>query len=297
MRSQMSCAILCGTIQTHQAIGGTIALALTSTFSGETCMATEDPTASVPDFPEESPSQKHRGRIGSFASRTHCLAGHPYDEANTYRKPDGSRRCRICHTAREAARRKQSPIDWHVHEQRNCPECGARFVSVNSVHIYCTIACSAASRRLTDADFWARVDKDSDPNGCWLFTGFVGKGSINYGNFQHSGAHRYAYQLYYPDDILTADDHICHTCDNPPCVRKEHLFKGTALLNMQDRDAKGRTLPGRKKLTPSAVQAFREAYARGDVTQYTLAERYGISQRHASRILSDAHAKRHKEQL
>lgn len=29
-------------------------------------------------------------------SKTHCPAGHAYDEANTYRTPDGRRRCRTC---------------------------------------------------------------------------------------------------------------------------------------------------------------------------------------------------------
>jgi hypothetical protein len=28
--------------------------------------------------------------------KTHCPAGHPYDEANTYRTPTGSRMCRTC---------------------------------------------------------------------------------------------------------------------------------------------------------------------------------------------------------
>lgn len=30
------------------------------------------------------------------ASKTHCPAGHPYDEANTYHHPAGDRRCRTC---------------------------------------------------------------------------------------------------------------------------------------------------------------------------------------------------------
>jgi hypothetical protein len=38
-----------------------------------------------------------------FSSKTHCPAGHPYDADNTYRRPSGHRRCRIC--KREADRR------------------------------------------------------------------------------------------------------------------------------------------------------------------------------------------------
>lgn len=37
------------------------------------------------------------------ASWTHCLSGHPFDEVNTARRSDGTRRCRAC--AREATAR------------------------------------------------------------------------------------------------------------------------------------------------------------------------------------------------
>lgn len=42
-----------------------------------------------------------------FATRTHCPAGHAYDEANTYRKPrTGWRRCRTCDRDQARARAK-----------------------------------------------------------------------------------------------------------------------------------------------------------------------------------------------
>lgn len=41
-----------------------------------------------------------------FAGTTHCPAGHPYDEANTYRDGRG-RRCRECHRVVEANRRRK----------------------------------------------------------------------------------------------------------------------------------------------------------------------------------------------
>lgn len=44
-----------------------------------------------------------KARAASLAKRraqTHCKRGHPFDEANTYRPPNGNHRvCRICHTA------------------------------------------------------------------------------------------------------------------------------------------------------------------------------------------------------
>lgn len=39
-----------------------------------------------------------RGRSAESA-KTHCPQGHPYDEANTYLSPQGSRVCRACHRA------------------------------------------------------------------------------------------------------------------------------------------------------------------------------------------------------
>jgi hypothetical protein len=42
-----------------------------------------------------------RGRSFSAtnATKTHCPQGHPYDEVNTYVKPNGNRNCRKCHNA------------------------------------------------------------------------------------------------------------------------------------------------------------------------------------------------------
>ncbi|MFF5891228.1 NUMOD4 motif-containing HNH endonuclease [Streptomyces globisporus] len=37
--------------------------------------------------------------------KTQCRAGHPYDEVNTYTRPDGRRLCRACHRERTRDRR------------------------------------------------------------------------------------------------------------------------------------------------------------------------------------------------
>jgi len=46
------------------------------------------------------------------AAKTHCPKGHEYTEENTYRYPDGRRRCRTCNRdeAREYQRRKRTSV-------------------------------------------------------------------------------------------------------------------------------------------------------------------------------------------
>ena len=44
---------------------------------------------------------RRRGYRGWQSFKTHCVRGHAFDEANTYRTPDGRRMCRTCNKSRE----------------------------------------------------------------------------------------------------------------------------------------------------------------------------------------------------
>lgn len=83
-------------------------------------------------------------------------------------------------------------------------------------------------------------------NGCWEFFGskaYCGYGRVSYFvNGQkiqgHISAHRLSYLLdrgSIPEGLF-----ICHHCDNPRCVRPDHLFAGTPKDNVQDMLRKGR---------------------------------------------------------
>ena len=55
-------------------------------------------------------------------------------------------------------------------------------------------------------------------------------------------AHRMAWELEHGP--IPGDLWVLHRCDNPPCVRLDHLFLGTHADNMADKVAKGRQARG-----------------------------------------------------
>ena len=77
-----------------------------------------------------------------------------------------------------------------------------------------------------------------------------------------------------------------HRCDNPACVRPDHLFLGTAADNTHDMMAKGRH--GWMAYPPSIREAVRDRYAEGRMTQRQIAQEFGVSKGSVSNWLKDA---------
>jgi hypothetical protein len=136
--------------------------------------------------------------------------------------------------------------------------------------------------------FWEKVDKS---DGCWLWTGATsdrGYGSVNTGG-RHGptrSTHRVAWELTHgpiPKGMV-----VCHSCDNPPCVRPDHLFLGTQRANLRDAAAKNRTMRGEDhvfhRLTEAQVLAIRRRHAEG-TSQADLAREYGLHHQHVRNIV------------
>ena len=162
--------------------------------------------------------------------------------------------------------------------------------------------------------FWSKVDVHGPVHPtlgtpCWVWR--CGRVTTGYGLFKVGGhpgttylAHRFAWENVcgqIPNGLF-----VLHACDNPSCVRPDHLFLGTHADNSADMVRKGRQAKisrpapwaaGRNhwssrqpnsvlrgsvnpasKLTEQDVMTIRSIYTAGDTSQQMLADRYGVSQ-------------------
>lgn len=114
----------------------------------------------------------------------------------------------------------------------------------------------------------------------WLGrTDACGYGLIDWQGKGHR-THRLAYEMHHGP--ISGGLIVCHRCDNPPCMRLDHLFLGTDADNSQDRDRKGRQVAppgmgnGNAVLTDADVRAIRAAHAAGR-SQQSLSEEYRVT--------------------
>jgi hypothetical protein len=103
-----------------------------------------------------------------------------------------------------------------------------------------------ANLSLITSRFMSMVDVIDDADSCWNWKGFITPSG--HGQFwmpsplvtrcaRHSGrdirASRAAWILAHGP--IETTDYICHTCNNPRCVRLSHLYKGTHQTNQADK--------------------------------------------------------------
>lgn len=176
-----------------------------------------------------------------------------------------------------------------------CVNCGQSFSRPPYRQwLYCGRACALeriARNRSTPVEkrFWPKVDK-TDGHGpagdCWIWTAstdIYGYGIVGVGG-RNKGAHRASWEIH--NGPIPEGLKVLHHCDNPPCVRPNHLFLGTQKDNMDDMNAKGRRGKGPAKLTVAQALEIRQLYATGKFSCYRLSLRYGVCRSAVSHVVN-----------
>lgn len=142
----------------------------------------------------------------------------------------------------------------------------------------------------TPARFWSKVRVGP---ACWVWIG--SRDENNYGRLNNCleprvpvHAQRVSWMLHYGP--IPSRKFVLHRCDNPCCVRPDHLFIGDASVNMADCASKGRTgnhageASGRSKLTDNDVRYIRSLA--GQATTVDLGVKFGVHSSQISRIIN-----------
>jgi hypothetical protein len=142
--------------------------------------------------------------------------------------------------------------------------------------------------RTSEDRFWAKVEKTE---GCWLWKG--ARSANGYGTVWHKGkcyaAHRLSWVFAHGAEPTT--EVIRHSCDNPSCVRPDHLVPGTQADNVHDMIDRGRqvVVKGERvalaKLTNAQVRVLKRAKRLGLALQ-ELSVLVGLSEINVRHALS-----------
>lgn len=103
---------------------------------------------------------------------------------------------------------------------------------------------------------------------CWEWMG--AKNRKGYGQYRLDRklhiASRYAYELF--NGPIPTGMQVCHSCDNPSCVRHSHLFLGTNQANQLDSVSKSRHVSTKKTHCPSGHEYTPEnTYLRKNINE------------------------------
>lgn len=138
--------------------------------------------------------------------------------------------------------------------------------------------------------FWHHVHKTKD---CWIWTASKSKSGYGKTSYHENNklksieTHRASWEIEY--GLIPRGICVLHRCDEPGCVNPKHLFLGTSLDNVRDRDLKNRQMKGEKnhlsKLTNKKVRIVRKMAERGNFTHQKIADKFGVTQATISKVI------------
>lgn len=127
--------------------------------------------------------------------------------------------------------------------------------------------------------FWEKV-YPCPVTGCWLW-GAAQHSVLPYGLWRRDGKNERAHvSIFLADggELTVQSPNVLHSCDQPPCVRREHLRAGSQADNVQDLIDRDRGNLGRRtRLNVADIVQIRERYAANEPAS-ELASEFGITQ-------------------
>lgn len=133
------------------------------------------------------------------------------------------------------------------------------------------------------------MERMVEEDGHWIWIGDISPNGyprmtvrLQKGKWKVHYAHRLMYWL---DNDLPDELHVCHTCDIPICINPTHLFLGTDQDNHTDKTNKGRQSKGEThgghKLTDEIVIGLRDGSLK---PSYKLSRELNVSPSHLYRV-------------
>ncbi len=129
--------------------------------------------------------------------------------------------------------------------------------------------------------FWRKADKQGE-NDCWEWQGarLSGNAKCRYGSMSVGKAsegkiyaHRLSWEIH--NGEIPNLKSVLHKCDNTICVNPNHLYLGTAVDNMRDRDTRGRN--GVALLSLSDITEMKRLYKTHKIAFSELGTLFGVS--------------------
>lgn len=179
---------------------------------------------------------------------------------------------------------------------KRCETCGKEFEVANRREKsarFCSLPCrdiTVSKERWEGREtrFWSNVYKT---DGCWEWMGNPST-KFGYCKYNRRLVHRLSWNFTNGD--IPVGMLVLHRCDNPKCVRPDHLFLGTQKDNVHDMIQKGRARRNARKgeanyltkISNADVQKIRQLAVSG-TKQNEIARNFGISTAQVSRIVNN----------
>lgn len=136
-----------------------------------------------------------------------------------------------------------------------------------------------------EKEFWSKINKKKDHE-CWPWTGYLDRDGYGRLHIDDSpkGIHRIAWELTRKCKVPEGKM-ILHMCDNRSCGNPHHLYCGTQLDNMRDRNERN-PVPSHKlsnpKLYAGEIWLIRKLL--GHAPQWKIAKMFKVDQSTISHI-------------